>query len=125
MSFRLLVVAPDHISNMQLAHGACNSRKWATIPITAIYDFVPRLESGQPDTEPDPPAAEFIDANEAATLLGIKPASVRYRCERGLFAGAINAGGRVWLIPRPTVAAASTVGRLRPGPKRKPRRQPP
>lgn len=62
-------------------------------------------------------ADDMLTTTEAAVILGIKPASVRYRCERGLFAGAINPGGRVWLIPRGEVEQAVTVGRLRPGPK--------
>jgi hypothetical protein len=54
---------------------------------------------------------------EAAAMLGIKPVSVRYRCERGMFPGAVNPGRRVWMIPREEVEAAARIGRLHPGPK--------
>lgn len=60
---------------------------------------------------------DTLTTTQAATLLGIKPASVRYRCEHGLFPRAINHGGRIWMIPRADVLAASRLGRLRPGPK--------
>lgn len=62
----------------------------------------------------------MLTAAEAAAILGIKPASVRYRCEHKMLPGAINPGGRVWMIPRETVEAAAKIGRLRPGPKPRP-----
>jgi hypothetical protein len=66
----------------------------------------------------------MLTVAEAAVILGLKPVSVRYRCERRMFPGAINPGGRVWMIPREEVIAAAKIGRLRPGPVKGASRRP-
>ncbi|HEV2126148.1 MAG TPA: helix-turn-helix domain-containing protein [Chloroflexota bacterium] len=59
---------------------------------------------------------------QAAEELGISERAVQHRLKVGLMRGD-NYGGRIWLIPREEVERAKATGRMKPGPRKKPRAQ--
>ncbi len=101
----------DHIGNMQLAHGRCNSAKWATLPAITITDFVPR-EMAESEEHRD----DSMTVSEAAIVLNVNTATIRYRIQRGDMQ-AERAGVRLWLIQREEVERWKVIGKLPRGPK--------
>jgi excisionase family DNA binding protein len=63
---------------------------------------------------------EYMTVTAAAAELGVTPDAVRRRLERGIMTG-IRVHSRLWVIPRAEVDQWRPQGKLRPGPKAKPR----
>ena len=63
---------------------------------------------------------QFLTVSELAAVLGITPRAVERRLKLGIMKGE-RAGQRVWMIPRSEVERWRALGRLRPGPRPRPR----
>jgi len=65
---------------------------------------------------PEETARPMVTVTEAASMLGMTPAGIARRLQRGVMHG-VKVNPRLWLIPTDEVERWRERGRLKPGPQ--------